>query len=407
MYLTRTLHNFIQTAGQQFPAILVTGPRQVGKTTFLQHLVAKDRKYITLDDPMVKSLAKEDPALFLQKFQPPLLIDEIQYAPEILPYIKMVIDSTKKSNLFWLTGSQQFHLMQNVSESLAGRIAIVQLLGLSKMELMKQAVFAIPFLPISEVINERNKHNKDLTLQELYQIIWRGSFPVIAINSTIDRDLFYSSYLQTYIQRDIRDLANVGDELAFMRFLRAVAARTSQMLNITELARDVSISPNTAKSWLSILITSGIVYLLEPYSNNVTQRLVKTPKMYMLDTGLCAYLTAWSSPETLEAGAMSGAILETWIFGELLKSYWHNGLIAPFFYYRDKDQKEIDLLILKDGMIYPIEFKKTASPNKYDIKHFRVLENLKVPVGAGALICLTKQILPLSSSVQAIPVKVC
>lgn len=254
------------------------------------------------------------------------------------------------------------------------------------------------------MIQERLKTANKITLKELYRLIWRGSFPEISLNENIDWDLFYSSYVQTYLQRDIRDLARVGDEMAFLRFLRTTAARTGQMLNILELARAADVSPNTAKSWLSILNVSGIVYLLEPYFTNVTKRLIKTPKLYFLDTGLCAYLTKWSSPETLEAGAMSGAILETWILIELLKSYWHNGRRAPFYYYRDKDQKEIDLIIVQDGTIYPLEFKKTASPRKDDVRHFSVLKKLKLPVNAGGVICLAEQALPLTPSTCSIPV---
>lgn len=404
MYEPRTIESFLRAAARQFPVLLVIGARQVGKTTFLRHLAKKDRTYITLDDPLVRALAKEDPALFFQRFHPPLLIDEIQYAPELLPHIKMEVDRNRKQGLFWLTGSQHFHLMKGVSESLAGRVGVVQLLGLSRRELMGQSRESRPFLPAPHEIQSRIKTGSRLVLKDLYRLIWRGTFPKIALDEKIDRDLFYSSYIQTYIQRDIRDLARVGDEMAFLRFLRAAAARTGQMLNLAELARDSDVAPNTAKSWLSILETSGIVYLLQPYHSNVTKRLVKTPKLYILDTGLGAYLTQWSSPETLEAGAMSGPILETWIIAELLKSYWHNGRHAPFYFYRDKDQKEIDLLILQDGIAYPLEFKKTASPTKEDVRHFRALEKLKMPVGSGGVICLTEQNLPITPSTQSIPV---
>ncbi|MBC2716035.1 MAG: ATP-binding protein [Desulfobacteraceae bacterium] len=404
MYIERTLEGFVNRAGKQFPVMIVTGARQVGKTTFMQHLCEKERIYVTLDDPLVLSLAKEDPALFMQRFPPPVLIDEIQYAPDLLPHIKMAVDRDRKPSLFWLTGSQQFHLMKGVSESLAGRIGVIHLLGFSRRESVGRKHECKPFLPVADLIQDRLKTGNKITLKELYRLIWRGSFPEISLNENIDRDLFYSSYVQTYLQRDIRDLARVGDEMAFLRFLRAAAARTGQMLNISELARDADVSPNTAKNWLSILNTSGIIYLLEPYFTNVTKRLVKTPKLYFLDTGLCAYLTEWSSPETLEAGAMSGAILETWILVELLKSYWHNGLRAPFYYYRDKDQKEIDLIIIQDGTIYPLEFKKTASPRKEDVRHFRVLEKLKMPVNSGGVICLATQSLPLTPSTHSIPV---
>jgi hypothetical protein len=376
----------------------------VGKTTLLRHLSKDTRTYVTLDDPLVLSLAQTDPALFFQRFLPPLLIDEIQYAPNLLPYIKMEVDKNRKSGMFWLTGSQQFHLMKGISESLAGRVGVINLLGFSRTELAGQSGDSRPFLPTPDDIDSRTKKGVTLSLKALYRLIWRGSFPAIAMNDDLDRDLFYSSYIQTYLQRDIRDLARVGDEMTFLRFLRAAAARTGQLLNMTELARDADIAPNTAKNWLSILQASGLIYLLEPYHTNVTKRLVKTPKLYLLDTGLCAYLTEWSSPETLEAGAMSGAILETWILAELLKGYWHNGRHAPFYYYRDKDQKEIDLLIFQDGTIYPLEFKKTASPTKDDVRHFQTLEKFKMPIGPGGVICLSEQFLPLTPSASSIPV---
>ncbi|MDU0458420.1 MAG: ATP-binding protein [Geobacteraceae bacterium] len=400
MYLTRTLESWFKEASRQFPVLLVTGARQVGKTTFLRRVSEPERTYVTLDDPLVLALAKSDPALFMQRFPPPVLIDEIQYAPELLPYIKMACDQRQNANLFWLTGSQQFQMMRGVSESLAGRVGVLQLLGFSRRELLGKGETSKPFLPLPEATDT----SFPLDLMELYRLIWRGSFPAIASGEQGDRDLFYSSYIQTYLQRDIRDLARVGDEMAFLRFLRAAAARTGQLLNMADLARDADVAFNTAKSWLSILQTSGIVYLLEPYHSNLTKRLVKTPKLYFLDTGLCAYLTQWSTPETLESGAMSGAILETWIMGELLKSYWHNGRQAPFFYYRDKDKKEIDLLIIQDGTIYPLECKKSASPGTGDIRHFSVLANLKMPVGPGAVVCLAQQSLPLGPAVRSISV---
>ncbi|MFH0810167.1 MAG: ATP-binding protein [Pseudomonadota bacterium] len=404
MYTTRTLEAFFAKAAAQFPVMLVTGARQVGKTTFLQHLSKEQRAYVTLDDPLILRLAKDDPALFLQRFPPPVLIDEIQYAPELLPYIKMEVDRNREPGSFWLTGSQQFHLMKGVSESLAGRVGVVRLLGLSRRECIGQSRSSTPFLPTPQDVWNRAQSGGNLPLKELYRIIWRGSLPAIALSEETDRDLFHSSYVQTYLQRDIRDLARVGDEMAFLRFLRAAAARTGQILNMTDLARDADVAPNTAKNWLSILQASGIVYLLAPYHNNLTKRLVKTPKLYFLDTGLCTYLTEWSSPETLEAGAMAGAILETWIIAEILKTWWHNGRQAPFYYYRDKNQKEIDLLIVQDGVIYPLEFKKTASPHKDAVRHFEVLEKLKIPVGPGGVICLVTQSLPLSANAASIPV---
>ncbi len=403
MYAPRTLEPTVTGAAQQFPVVLLTGARQVGKTTLLRRLSQGERTYVTLDDPLVLNLAKTDPALFLQRFPPPVLIDEIQYAPELLPYIKMAADRTSQPGLFWLTGSQQFHLMQGVSESLAGRVAVLHLLGLSRPELLGQGLDAPPFWPTPVEIARRSTQRSKLTLKELYWLIWRGALPAIALNTAVERNLFYSSYVQTYLQRDVRDLARVGDELAFLRFLRATAARTGGLLNLADLARDADVAPNTAKHWLSILQAAEIVYLLEPYHTNLTQRLVKTPKFYFLDTGLAAYLTEWASPETLEAGAIYGPILETWIVAELLKSYWHNGRRPPFYYYRDKDQREIDLLLVQDGIIYPLEIKKTASPSREDVRGFGTLERLGLPIGPGGVICLAEQSLPLTASTQSIP----
>jgi predicted AAA+ superfamily ATPase len=407
-YCPRTLEHYLRTVSKQFPILLVTGARQVGKTTLFRELGGTDRSYVTLDDYDVLTLAKEEPALFFQKYPPPLTIDEIQYAPGLLPYIKMMVDNNRVPGLFWLTGSQQFHMMKGVSESLAGRVGIVDLLGLSHTELLGHGHDATPFLPTQDMINARVIATSPLQLKELYALIWRGSLPAVALKDSqggdVDRDLFYNSYVRTYLQRDVRDLSKVGDEMAFLRFLRAAAARTGQLLNLADLARDAEISFNTAKNWLSILKTSGIVYLLEPYFINVTKRMVKSPKLYFLDTGLCSYLTEWSSPATLEAGAMSGAILETWILGELLKGYLHNGRRAPFYFYRDKDMKEIDLLIIQDGTVYPLEFKKSASPNRDDVKHFHLLQRLGMPIGPGGVVCLATESLPLTSTTVSIPI---
>jgi len=403
MYIKRTLEKFVSKASNQFPVLIVTGARQVGKTTLLRHICEKERTYVSLDDPLVLSLAKDAPALFMQRFNGPLLIDEIQYAPELLPYLKIAVDRDKKKGMFWLNGSQPFHLMKGVSESLAGRIAIMQLLGLSGTEASGNGYNVTSFIPEPEKLFSDSQKNTPIFLKEIFLKIFYGSFPAIHTTENMDRDLFYSSYVQTYLQRDLRDLAKVGDELAFLRFLRASAARTGQLLNLSELARDTDVAPNTAKNWLSVLQASGLVYLLEPYYTNLTKRLIKTPKLYFLDTGLCAYLTEWSSPETLEAGAMGGAILETYVITELLKTYWHLGKKAPFYFYRDKDKKEVDLLIVKDRTVYPIEIKKTASPKRNAVRHFKILEKLNMTIGQGGVICLCDQVLPISENTYSIP----
>ena len=400
----RTLAKTIHQVSATFPVLLLTGPRQVGKTTLLKDCATQERRYVTLDDLEQRALAQTDPALFLQIHAPPVIIDEIQYAPQLFSAIKIAVDTHKQPGFYWLTGSQKFHLMKRIVETLAGRIAILDLLGLAQVEIQGKAETSLPFLPAMEWIDHARSHAKDMKIMDVYHSIWRGSFPKAALDADMNRDIFYSSYIQTYLQRDVRDLTRVGNETAFVRFLRAAAARTGQLINYADMARDVDVDMKTVKSWLSILQTSGLVYLLQPYHGNVTSRLIKTPKLYFIDTGLCSYLTQWSTPESLESGAMSGAILETYMISEILKSYWHNGKTPYFYFYRDRDQKEIDLLIEKDGFLHPVEFKKSASPSVNIARTFSCLEKLACKVGFGAVICLKQKDILLSRTVAAIPV---
>lgn len=405
MYLERTMEATLARASASFSVVMITGPRQIGKTTLLQRCSEPNRRYVTLDDLNERSLAKNDPELFFKRNPPPILIDEVQYAPELFTYIKIISDRERKNGLFWLTGSQKFHLMKNVSESLAGRVAILDLLGLSQTEIFNHAQESQPLLPTSEWLSHARQYAKsNFSLMEIYKRIWIGSFPQVVLESKTDRDLFYASYVQTYIQRDVREITNITNETGFYNFLRAVAARTGQLLNYADLARDADINHRTVKDWLNILETSGIIYLLRPYHNNTVNRLIKTPKLYFLDTGLCSYLTRWQSIESLEAGAMSGAILETYVFTEILKSYWNNGKEAYFNFYRDKDDKEVDLIIDQNNTLYPIEVKKTAKPSTNAPSNFKFLSGLQQNIGHGMIICLTEKDNPLSRDVDAVPV---
>ncbi len=392
----------IARASQQFKVLLVTGARQVGKTSLLRAMAAPDRAYVSLDDPLQLQLAQQDPALFVQTHTPPVLIDEMQYAPQLLPHIKLAVDAGGRQGDWWLTGSQPFHLMQGVSESLAGRVAVVPLLGLSRRETLRLPP-PPPFAPGPAwfaAMQSSDCPADDLTT--VFQRIWRGSYPALVAQPAMDRDLFYSSYVQTYLQRDVRDLAHVGNLTSFLRFIRAAAARTGQLLNMADLARDADVAPNTAKQWLTVLEASGVVHLLQPWHANVTKRLVKTPKLYFLDTGLAAWLTQWSSPQTLEAGAMAGAIFETWVVAEILKSRCNANVQAPLYYFRNKDQREVDLLIEADGRLHPVEIKKTASPGRDALAGMLSLQGLGVALGAGAVVCMVQQAVPLCSAPQVI-----
>jgi len=407
MFFERTLAKTLKNATETFPVVLLTGPRQVGKTTLFEHCATAGRTCLTLDDPQLRGPAKNDPRLFLQAHPWPLLIDEIQYAPELLPYIKIAVDNERmqrlkgrkaRQGMFWLTGSQPFRLMRNVSESLAGRIAILEMQGLSQAERFQRP--AAPFVPGALTPDAR----PPLGLAALYELIITGAFPELLATPNMDRKLFYDAYLKTYVERDVRDLTRVGDEHSFVNFLRVAAARTAQLLNYSDMARDVGVSVNTIKSWVSILETSGIIHLLQPWHGNLTQRTVRTPKLYFLDTGLCSYLSGWKTADALSNGVMSGSILETYVVSEILKSHWHCGREARVWFYRDKDLREIDLLVESENGLHPVEIKRSASPNTWDARHFAALSKTKLRVGKGAVICLYDNLIPLNANVDIVPV---
>lgn len=413
MYIKRAIEDTVLRISTMFSVLLVTGPRQVGKTTLLQNLSTPERKYVTLDDPDVRYLAKHDPALFMQRYTPPVLIDEIQYAPELLPYIKMYVASEKKKGSVWLTGSQAFQLMKDASESLAGRVGIINLLGLSDAEIYGYE--SIPYTTEPSQLMNRIDKTQERSLNEIYSRIFKGSMPELYADPNMDWETYYRSYVNTYLQRDIRNLTQVADEMDFYNFMTVVAAHTSKPVIYEELANAANISAPTAKKWLSILVSSHIVALVQPYHNNVLKRVVKMPLLHFLDTGLAAYLLKWGNPEALEKGAMAGAFFETYVFSEIYKSYLNAGKEPPIFYYRDKDQKEIDLLLYQDGTLSPIEIKKSASP-KAAARNFHVLDpvqepqkfggldELKVTIGTGNVICMANDLLPLDERNWRVPV---
>ena len=405
MKIERTIQPVLEKASSGFPVLLLTGMRQIGKSWIMERLADKNRRYVTLDNIKARTLAKTDPERFIEENPPPVIIDEVQYAPELFTYIKIHVDKTKKNGLFWLTGSQKFNLMKGIQESLAGRVAILNMLGFSYREIKKKPEDSIPFLPSLDLA-KKEPEAKPLTSPQVFEKIWQGSFPRIVTNRNARemRKLFFDSYVQTYIERDVKDFYNIENELNFYNFLVAVAARTGQLLNYSGLARDVHIDLRTAKLWLEILARSGVIHLLYPYSSNIAKRTIKAPKVYFLDTGLASHLCSWETADALRNGAQSGAMLETYAFAEILKSYWHNGDNPNIYFYRDTDQKEIDFVIERNRKLHPIEVKKTSNPNTDDFKAFRNLSVFKKPIGTGAVICLYNRTISLDKNVVSVPV---
>ncbi len=402
-YLKRSLESKFLEINEDYSCILLIGPRQVGKSTMLQHLMeGTNRREVTLDDMSERELAQNDPALFLELHPAPVLIDEIQYAPELFSYIKIAIDKGAVPGSYWLTGSQAFRLMELARESLAGRTAILHMSALSQSELYADGS-STPFaVDLNSVVKRKDTHQSASPI-EIYERIWNGAMPGHRSGKFRDRDVFYSSYIQTYIDRDVTDLIPGINKLLYADFIRAAACRAGQILNVHDIAMDVGVSDDTAKRWLSVMEKSEVIFYLRPYSNNLLKRTIKTPKMYFFDTGLVSYLTRYSSPEILQNGAMNGAILENYIVSEIIKTYHNAGKECYIHYYRDKESNEIDIILESDGMLHPIEIKKSANPGSELVSAFRILDKASVKRGAGAILCLRNELSAIDRQNLIIP----
>lgn len=407
MYIRRHMESQILEASKYYPVVMVCGQRQVGKSTMLHHIMEPERKYVTLDDGNARRIASSDPALFFETYGYPLLIDEFQREPSILLEMKRIVDAKAlagedAAGMFWLTGSQKFQMMKGVSESLAGRVAVFDLSGLAAAELDNRETSL--FRADLSSLRDRMKSAKRKDIHQIYQAIFRGGMPKL-LTTDLDRDRYYMDYVNTYIERDVKELAQVGKLNEFYSFLVYMAARTGQELKYDDIANSIGVSAPTAKAWVTILERSGIIFILHTYASNVTKRLVKTPKAYFMDTGLAAYLCRWPNAETLENGAMDGAFLETYVVSEIVKSYYNAGKPVDLYYYRDIDGKEVDLLIVEGTQIYPIEVKKGKEPAHAD-KNLRVLQKLKMEIQPALIMCMSDELIPYNRDAWYCPISV-
>ena len=405
-FIERDLKSKIIELNKEYSAILITGARQVGKSTLFKNIMEEihaDREIVTLDDLEERALAKKDPAMFLQIHEPPVMIDEVQYAPELFSYIKIAIDRGAAPGSFWLTGSQAFKLMELAQESLAGRVAILRLSSLSQHETYGNGEDS-PFNVSLDGIKGRRKTHAPAAMDEIYKRIWNGGMPGLISGKFTDRDVYYSSYIQTYIERDVSELIRGVDKFLFQDFIRSAASRVGEVMNLHAIASDVGINDDTAKRWLKVLEKSDVITLLRPYSNNALHRTIKAPKLYFFDTGLVAHLTKYSSPEILANGALAGHILENYVVTEIVKSYKNAAKDCLFWYYRDKDNKEIDMILESDGELHPIEIKRSVNPGTEIAGAFKVLDKATVPRGTGAIICMREELSAIDSNTLIVPV---
>ena len=402
-YIERTLERKFLHMSAFFKAVLVTGARQVGKTTMLKHLAeGQSRTYVSLDNAMVRMLAQTDPVLFFQTYKPPIIIDEVQKAPQLFEQIKILCDESEEKGLFWLTGSQQFNMMKNVRETLAGRIGILELYSLSKNEIEGIGFsdgldFSLPCLL------DRQKQVKKNDIIDVFEHIWRGGMPQVLDADAAQRQEYYNSYVDTYLMRDVAEAGGITDAVRFRKFLNACAALVAEQVNYKTLAEAADIAQPTAKEWVRVLQGLGIIYLLQPFSNNELKRLTKTPKLYFCDTGLCAYLSMWLTRDTLMNGAVNGHYFENYVVMELLKYYTYAKAKANLTYYRDSNAKEIDVFVEENNLIHPLEIKKSANPDRREVKKYALLDKTSLERGCGGILCMCEEVIPIDDKNCFIP----
>ena len=402
-YIERALERKFMCMSSFFKAVLVTGARQVGKTTMLKHMAeGQGRTYVSMDNTMARALAQSDPVLFFQTYKTPIIIDEIQKAPELFEQIKLICDETEEKGLFWLTGSQQYQMMKNIRDTLAGRIGILELYSLSKAE-VDGTIFTDKLDFSLQCLLDRQRSAKKPDIVDIFEHIWRGGMPDVLKADSEQRQEYFNSYIETYLMRDVAEAGGITDSIRFRRFLNACAALTAEQVNYKALAEAAEISQPTAREWLRILQGLGIIYLLPPFANNELKRLTKTPKLYFCDTGLCAYLSMWLTRDTLMNGAVSGHYFENHVVVELLKSFSYSSDKANLTYYRDSNSKEIDVIVEENGYVHPLEIKKAASPDRREVKKYEVLDKTSLQRGSGGIICMCEEVIPIDQKNCFIP----
>ena len=402
-YINRHAERKFANMDRFFKAVLVTGARQVGKTTMLRHLAREqNRTYVTLDNLMARNLAKTDPVLFFQTYKPPIIIDEVQYVPELFSQIKILCDESDATGQFWLTGSQQFSMMKNVRETLAGRIGILEMYSLTKNE--KEDIFFDNVLDFSlSCFQKRQGQAPKNDIADVFGHIWRGGMPQTVNADVRQLQEYFAAYVSTYLMRDVAELGGITDTLRFGKFLTACAALVSEQISYKTLADTAEISQPTAKEWLRLLEGMGVIYLLRPYANNALKRLAKTPKLYFCDTGLAAHLSMWPTTETLMSGAASGRYFENYVIIEMLKSFTYSQSRANMTYYRDSNAKEIDIFVEQNNLVHPLEIKKSANPDRRETKKFGLLDKASIGQGCGGIICMCEEVIPIDAKNCFIP----